>query len=204
VAIEGSVWNGVFQTLAVFDKPEPLDGPYFEETIYVTPSRHPAVGEAEALVARATAALGLTHGPIHAEVRIRDGRPVLIELAARSIGGLCGRALRFGLMGSSLEMLILSQALGIESPAHRQPGAAGVLMVPTPRGGKLNGFQGVEATLGFESVTAFEPAIPVGEVVTPPPEDGRYLGFVFARARTPETVTEALTQAKHTLRPIID
>ena len=201
IAVEASVWDGRFQVLAVFDKPEPLDGPYFEETIYVTPSREPHVEEAVELVRRTTEALGLTHGPIHAEVRIHDGRPVLIEIAARSIGGLCGRALRFGLMGSSLETLILAQALGIDASPHRQPGAAGVLMVPIPNRGLLEGFEGVEETLAIEGITGFEPATHIGDQVAPPPEDGRYLGFVFARAKAPEDVVDALVAAKGTLTP---
>ncbi len=204
MAIEGTVWDGEFRALAVFDKPEPLDGPYFEETIYVTPSLSPELDEATDLVRRATATLGLTHGPIHAEVRVEDGMPTLIEVAARSIGGLCGRALRFGLMGRSLETVILAQALGIESTQARLPRAAGVLMVPTPRAGILAGFAGVAETLAISGVTGFEPAIPVGGSVTPPPEDGRYLAFVFASGSDPETVTTALRAAKKTLIPQID
>ncbi len=204
IAIEGTVWGGEFRVLAVFDKPEPLDGPYFEETIYVTPSRSPKLDEATELVRRATSTLGLTHGPIHAEVRVEDGIPTLIEVAARSIGGLCGRALRFGLMGRSLETVILAQALGIEATQARQPRATGVLMVPTPRAGILAGFAGLEETLAISGVTGFEPAIPVGRSVTPPPEDGRYLAFVFASGSDPESVTRTLRRAKQTLIPQID
>lgn len=203
IAIEGTVWDGEFRMLAAFDKPEPLDGPYFEETIYVTPSRSPALDAVADLVRRAAATLGLTHGPIHAEVRVENGMPTLIEVAARSIGGLCGRALRFGLMGRSLETVILAQALGIDSTPARQPRAAGVLMVPIPRAGTLAGFAGVQETLTIDGVTRFEPAIAVGTSVTPPPEDGRYLGFVFAGGSDPEAVTAALRRAKQTLVPQI-
>lgn len=203
VAVEASVWDGRLEVLAVFDKPEPLDGPYFEETIYVTPSRLSEAEEVVDLVRRAASALGLTHGPVHAEVRVEDGRPTLIEIAARSIGGLCGRALRFGLMGSSLEALILAQALGMQTSPHRQPRASGVLMVPTPKTGTLRGFDGIEATLDLPGITAFEPSIAVGDTVMPPPEDGRYLGFVFAGGANPEAVTESLRSAKRTLVPRI-
>jgi biotin carboxylase len=204
IAVEASLWNGGLDVLAMFDKPEPLDGPYFEETIYVTPG---GLGHEEAIidsVTRATRALGLTHGPVHAEVRLEDGVPHVIEVAARSIGGLCGRAIRFGLMCISLEAAILRRALGDSAPLRRQPRPSGVLMVPIPRQGRLIRFDGVEDTLAIDGVTSFEPAMTAGENVVPPPDDGRYLGFVFAVGSTTQEVERSLRRAKETLRPIID
>src|SRR4051794_2259321 len=147
VALEGLLVRGRLHVLAVFDKPDPLDGPYFEETLYVTPSRHPAPlqDEVAAEVARACVALGLTEGPIHAELRLSAAGPRILEVAARSIGGLCGRALRFG-VGVTLEELILRHALGLGAePPPREQRAAGVLMLPIRRRGVLEEVRGVDA-----------------------------------------------------------
>jgi len=204
VAVEAMAWGDHLEILAIFDKPDPMDGPYFEETIYVTPSRRTDTTEIEHLVGRAASALGITHGPVHAEVRIEDGTPTLVEIAARSIGGLCGRSLRFGLMGSTLEMMILRQALAMEKPGlRRERTAAGVLMVPIPRSGVLLGFEGVAETQAIPGITGFEQTIPTGELVRALPEGDRYLGFVFARSETPEAVETALRAARDTLVPLI-
>lgn len=206
VAVEAMAWDGTLEILAIFDKPEPLDGPFFEETIYVTPTRHPPAIVDSILDAtrRAADALGLTQGPVHAELRISDGRAIIIEVAARSIGGLCGRSLRFGLMGTSLEVMILRQALGMRKAGlRRESDASGVLMVPIPSSGTLAGFDGVDAVLALPAITAFEPGIPIGEQVVPLPEGDRYLGFVFARAASPVEVEVALTAARRLLAPRI-
>jgi biotin carboxylase len=198
VSLEGMLTEGDLATLAIFDKPDPLDGPFFEETIYVTPSRLPesaqkAVAEC---AGRAARALGLSDGPIHAELRINDGGPWLIELAARSIGGLCSRTLRFG-TGMSLEEIILRHALGwpIASLERERP-AAGVMMIPIPRGGILEDVGGLEAAraaAGIEDVTI---SIPKGHTIVPLPEGSRYLGFIFSRAATP---AEAALRRAHAL-----
>jgi biotin carboxylase len=206
VAVEAMAWNGSLEILAIFDKPEPMDGPFFEETIYVTPSRHPhhTVDAILDATRRAAAALQITQGPVHAELRVSAERATVIEVAARSIGGLCGRSLRFGLMGTSLEVMILRQALGMRKTGlHREPGASGVLMLPIPSRGILDGFDGLDAVLALPAITGFEPGVPVGEQVVPLPEGDRYLGFVFARAATPDEVEGALVTAKHLLVPRI-
>ena len=197
VSLEGMLTEGELATLAIFDKPDPLDGPFFEETIYVTPSRlseatQKAVAEGAGGAARA---LGLSDGPIHAELRINDAGPWLIELAARSIGGLCSRTLRFG-TGMSLEEIILRHALGwpIASLERERP-AAGVMMIPIPRGGILDEVRGLEAAravAGIEDVTI---SIPKGHMVVPLPEGSRYLGFIFSRAATPAEAEAALRRA---------
>jgi len=197
VSLEGMLTEGELATLAIFDKPDPLDGPFFEETIYVTPSRlseatQQAVAEG---AGRAARALGLSDGPIHAELRINDAGPWLIELAARSIGGLCSRTLRFG-TGMSLEEIILRHALGwpIASLERERP-AAGVMMIPIPRGGILDEVRGLEAAravAGIEDVTI---SIPKGHAVVPLPEGSRYLGFIFSRAATPAEAEAALRRA---------
>jgi biotin carboxylase len=157
VAIEGLVTGGRFRTLAVFDKPDPLEGPTFEETIYVTPSRLPLRSQTAAIQAAsaAAAAIGLRHGPVHAEVRVRGKSATLVEIAPRSIGGLCSRALIFA-GGRSLEEILLLHALGQPSESLRlSPGASGVLMIPIPRIGTLEGVGGIDrarAVPGVEGV----------------------------------------------------
>jgi biotin carboxylase len=197
VALEGLVVDGRLEVLAIFDKPDPLDGPFFEETIYVTPSRHPAAVR-EAIVhttARAVEALGAVGGPVHAELRLPPGGPVVIEVALRTVGGLCARALRFG-AGTSLEELVIRHALGRSMPApRREEGGAGVMMLPIPRAGTLkavHGLDGARAVAGIEDVVI---AIQPGRVLRPLPEGNEYLGFLFARAGTPADVERALRAA---------
>jgi biotin carboxylase len=196
VAVEGLLQQGELQTLAIFDKPDPLDGPYFEETIYVTPSRKPreTQDEIERLTAQAAAALGLTEGPIHAELRL--GPPIrVLELAARSIGGLCGRSLRFGL-GVSLEELILRHALRLPlDHIRREDLASGVMMLPIRKRGVLQAVHGQEEARATPHIAGLEIALAPGRPVTPLPEGDRYLGFMFAKANAPEEVEAALRAA---------
>ena len=208
VAFEGLLRGGRLQALALFDKPDPLDGPFFAETIYVTPSRLPAAIQhaIEARVAEAATAIGLCEGPIHAELRLGAGRegppggdPVVIEVAARSIGGLCGRALRFG-AGISLEELIIAHALRRELACTRTANATGVLMLPVPRAGVLRAIDGVEAASKVPGIREVTITARVGEDVLPLPEGNKYLGFVFAAADQPEAVIAALRQAHDALR----
>lgn len=205
VALEGLLVGGALRVLALFDKPDPLDGPFFEETIYVTPSRLPRETQAAiaGCAARATAALGLREGPIHAELRVNDRGPWLIEVAARSIGGLCSRTLRFG-TGLTLEEIIVRHALGADLASlerERQP--AGVMMIPIPRAGVLEAVRGQEdakSVPGIEEVTI---TAHLGQALVPLPEGSRYLGFVFARADTPERVEAALREAHQRLAFVI-
>jgi biotin carboxylase len=202
VALEGLLEGGALRVLALFDKPDPLVGPTFEETIYVTPSRLPARIQAAIIdeTTRACAAIGLVEGPIHAELRIHDEAPWMLEVAARSIGGLCSRTLRFG-EGISQEELILRHALGMDTTElGRAAGASGVMMIPVPARGILRGVQGADAareTPGIEDVVI---TIPVGSEVVPLPEGNRYLGFLFARGATPDDVEDSLRTAHSRLR----
>ncbi len=206
VALEGLLDRGHLNVLALFDKPDPLEGPFFEETIYVTPSRLPAAVQnaVTATTARAVTALGLHDGPIHAELRINENGPVIIELAARSIGGLCSRVLRFG-AGISLEELILRHALGFPMESlEREARPAGVMMIPIPRAGRLRqvrGLEGARRMPGIENVTI---TIPLGQEVVPLPEGNKYLGFIFARERTPQKVEAALREAHGRLEFVIE
>ncbi len=199
VALEGLLSRGELTTLAIFDKPDPLDGPFFEETIYVTPSRLPVDTQAAIAdtTARAAAAIGLVAGAVHAELRVNDRGPWVIEVAGRSIGGLCSRALRFGLGDVSLEELILRQAIGLPLEIHksRLPEASGVMMIPIPRAGILRGVAGVEAAAAVQGVTEVAITARPGDRVIPLPEGSRYLGFIFARGGDPAAVEAALRAA---------
>jgi biotin carboxylase len=202
VALEGLLTAGSLQTLAIFDKPDPLEGPYFEETIYVTPSRlAPDVQEAiSARTAEAAAALGLREGPVHAELRINDEGVWLIEMAGRSIGGLCSTVLEFG-AGISLEEIILRHAVGAALPtATRMDHAAGVMMIPIPRGGMLRGVTGIEEAAAVPGVTGVDITAPLHQPLVPLPEGASYLGFIFAQGRTPDDVESALRSAHAALR----
>ncbi len=200
VALEGLLSGGQLSVLALFDKPDPLDGPFFEETLYVTPSRLPAETQAAVadLVLRASRAMGLTEGPVHAEVRIGVAGPVLIEVAARSIGGLCSRTLRFG-TGMSLEEVILRHALGLPAPPPREAAAAGVMMIPIPRAGVLERVTGLEGARAVDGIVEVTITLRPGQRLVPLPEGWRYLGFLFSRAGTPEEAERALRRAHRKL-----
>jgi biotin carboxylase len=201
VALEGLLDNGKLLVLALFDKPDPLDGPYFEETIYVTPSRLPEERQQEIadVVAQAAAALGLRHGPVHAELRLPPGKkPVMVEVAARSIGGSCGRTLRFS-GKTSLEEVILRQAFGLPFSSEREAEAGGVMMIPIPEGGILRKVTGVEEAQAVPLIEEIEITAPMHQKVVPLPEGDSYLGFIFARGESPEVVEAALRQAHQKL-----
>jgi biotin carboxylase len=207
VALEGLLSGGTLRPLALFDKPDPLDGPYFEETIYVTPSRLPAEAQAAVIrcAAQAAAALGLTEGPVHAELRVDPGRAEarMLEIAARSIGGLCSRTLSFG-TGMSLEEIILRHALDLPiASLERERRAAGVMMIPIPRAGKLEAVTGLEAARAVDQIEAVTISAHTGEELVPLPEGHRYLGFIFAKAETAAAAEAALREAHGGLRFVI-
>jgi biotin carboxylase len=209
-AFEGVLEAGRLRTLALFDKPDPLDGPLFEETIYVTPSRadqavQRAIGHA---IGGATAALGLTHGPVHAECRVDDAGIYVLEVAARPIGGLCARALSFtDQKGASagLEELLLRHAIGEPLVEWRlAPGASGVMMVPIPAAGVFRGVQGLERATATPNVWDVQITMKPDQQLVPLPEGASYLGFIFAKAETPEAVERALRDAHRELTFVID
>jgi biotin carboxylase len=209
-ALEGVLERGDLRLLAIFDKPDPLDGPFFEETIYVTPSAL-AAPDQELLVeavAQAARAFGLHHGPIHAECRLHADGVFVLEVAARPIGGLCSRALRFVAPEAtelSLEALLLRHAVGEPLAGYeREAAAAGVLMIPISRAGILktvNGLEGARAVPGIEEIRI---TAKPDQVLLPLPEGGSYLGFVFARAARREEVEAALRAAHTELRVVLE
>lgn len=205
VAIEALLDNTTLHVLALFDKPDPLEGPFFEETIYVTPSRLPAATQ-QAIVdctAQAARALGLRGGPIHAELRVNDNGPWLIEIAGRSIGGNCSQTLRFG-SDSSLEELILRQACGLPLDSLSRAGrAGGVMMIPIPGEGILRGVQGLEEAQAVAGIESIEITAPLHNAIIPLPEGDSYLGFIFAQGEQPEAVEAALRAAHACLKFVI-
>jgi biotin carboxylase len=203
VAVEGLLTRGRLRVLTIFDKPDLLEGPYFEETIYVTPSRLPEemwdrVADCAAATVRA---LGLEHGPVHAEFRVNEQGPWVLEAAPRPIGGLCSRALRFGSKRSLLEELLVRHALRMDGwDLDREDDASGVMMIPVPISGVLEGIQGEElarATPGIEDVQI---TARLHDFIAAWPEGSSYLGFIFARSSSPAEVESALRLAHSHLR----
>ncbi len=230
IAVEGILEAGRLRPLAIFDKPDPLEGPFFEETIYVTPSR---LGERDrvralGMVERAALALGLRHGPVHAELRLDDSGARMLEIAPRSIGGLCGRSLRFVRAGESeeqrrserlaasdlrmgeppwisLESLILRHAIGQRvDDWRREPAASGVMMIPIPRAGILREVRGQDRARAVSGVEELRIGLALGSPVQPPPEGAQYLGFIFARGARAEDVERSLRDAHRALELQID
>ena len=201
-ALEGVMTDGVLRTLAVFDKPDPLDGPFFEETIYLAGSESGAAEapRIEAAVAAAALAMGLRHGPVHAECRVNASGVFVLEVAARPIGGICARSLRFehptATAPMSLEELLLRHALGEDvSGWQRELQASGVMMIPIPRRGLYKGVSGVEAAREVVGVDDVVVTAKVGQLLVPLPEGASYLGFIFAHGETPAAADRALREA---------
>ena len=204
VAVEGLLTGGRLEVLAIFDKPDPLDGPFFEESIYVTPSRLGRIAEARVIecVRRAVSALGLVAGPVHAEVRWHAGEAWLLEAAARTIGGECSKLLRFS-AGHSLEEVVLAAAMGRSLPRGLDSAAAGVMMLPTPRAGTLRRVEGVLEALAVPGVDEVSISAGTGAELVPLPEGSAYLGYIFARGETPGFVERALREAAARLDIVI-
>ena len=209
-AVEALLDRGVLRTLAVFDKPDPLDGPFFEETLYITPSRASAetqrrIGDA---VSDAAAALGLHHGPVHAECRVNGDTVFVLEVAPRPIGGLCSRALRFTEPGGSsvsLEEVLMRHALGEDVKRYsREPDASGVMMIPIPARGVYRRIDGVDEATQIAGVESLQITVKPDVTLVPLPEGNSYLGFIFARGSRPEVVTHSLRAAHARLRIVVD
>ncbi len=196
VAYEGFLHEGRLTTLTLFDKPDPLTGPFFEETIYVTPSQLDAKTQArvEHNVARACAAYGLTTGPVHAELRIDEQDAWILEVASRTIGGDCARVLDQG-SDFNLEELVISLAIG--KPLENRPSqkARGVMMLPIRKGGVLRRVEGIEAARKVKNIDRVDIIVRDGHELVPLPEGNQYPGYLFASADTVDKVTRALREA---------
>lgn len=197
VALEGVLQGGTLRVLALFDKPDQMNGPIFEETRYVTPSRLPDPIQSTIAedVSRACAAAGVTEGPIHAEARINDQGIWLLEIAPRAIGGLCGRVLQ-ATLGMDTTELVLRHVAGLPLPAvSQQGGAAGVMMIPIPASGILKSVEGIESAREVRHISGIEITAHTGQIIAPPPEGASYLGFIFSHAPSPEAAADALLAA---------
>lgn len=206
IALEGLLNNNELTTLAVFDKPDPLEGPYFEETYYITPSRLPTttLTACQQAVLKCCQAYGLTTGPIHAECRIdENNKPWILEVAARTIGGDCGQSLKPS-ADYSLEELVISYAIGEPIKPEPQQHSSGVLMIPVPKAGILKRVEGLTEARNTKHITSLTIDIPNGNEVNCLPESSSYLGFIFAEADTPEEVEQALRQSHDKLEFIIN
>jgi biotin carboxylase len=194
-ALEGLVTTGTLQILAVFEKPDPLDGPFFEETIYLTPPRGQDTSPIADAAELAVRALGLTDGPIHAEMRVNERGVWMLEVAARPIGGLCSRVLRFA-DDVSFEELLLRHAAGQDvSGARLATGAHGVMMIPVPRAGVFDSVTGIDRARALAGVEDLEITVKEGQVLEPLPEGSSYTGFIFARGNSPAEVERTLRAA---------
>ena len=203
VAVEGLLTRGKLRILAIFDKPDPLEGPYFEESIYVTPSRLPEhMQERISDCARETIrALGLEHGPVHAEFRVNEQGPWVLEAAPRPIGGLCSRALRFGPKRVLLEQLLVRHALRMQgSDLDREEDASGVMMIPVPASGVLEALEGEETARATPGVEDVQITARLHDFIAAWPEGASYLGFIFARGTLPAEVQAALRLAHSRLK----
>jgi biotin carboxylase len=196
VALEGLLQAGRLSVLAIFDKPDPLEGPFFEETYYITPTRH-GEPEQQRIVESVTAAcqaLGLREGPVHAEVRINGSQAVIVEVASRTIGGDCARLLRFG-TGHGLEDLVIAHAVGKPLPIEPREGGAGVLMIPISEAGILRRVEGITRARAIPGIEDIVISIRDGYELVPLPEGDSYLGFIFAHASSPAAAEAALRAA---------
>jgi len=202
VAVEGLLTDGQLRILAIFDKPDPLEGPFFEETIYVTPSRlaQSELKAVEGCAIDVVRALGLSHGPVHAEFRVNEQGVWPLEVAPRPIGGLCARALQFQSAERGerigLEELLLCHAVDLPgSDWPREPEASGVMMIPVPQSGILQSVDGEEVARGVPGITEVQITARLHDYIAAWPEGSSYLGFLFARAGNPEEAESALRAA---------
>ena len=205
VALEGFLSNGRLNQLALFDKPEPLIGPFFEETYYITPSRLSRKHQQliHTRVADACNAYGLFEGPVHAELRITNDEAWILEVAGRTIGGECGRLFDLA-SNQDLESLVIANALGRPLPITRIEGAAGVLMIPIPKSGMLRRYDGVETARAVPYIEEVRISAPIGHELVTLPEGSSYLGFIFSRADTAKQAETALREAHRRLSFKID
>lgn len=204
VAVEAMLNNGGLQILTLFDKPEPMEGPFFEETYYITPSR--LTHTQQSLIAQrikdACKAYGLVNGPVHAELRLHNDEAWILEIAARTIGGQCAQLLTYG-TGYSLEELVIRQATGNPIQIKNNGGAAGVLMIPIPEAGILRRVEGLANARRVPYITEVEISVREGYELVPLPEGAAYLGFIFAKGPDPVSVEVALRKSHGFLKFII-
>jgi len=204
IAVEAMLTRGELHILTIFDKPDPLEGPFFEETYYTMPTVLSVAQQSavKRVVQMACAAYGLQEGPIHAECRINDDGVFILEVAARTIGGLCGRLLRFG-TGYSLEEMVLAHAMAMPLTLNRERGAAGVLMIPIPAAGMLKRVEGLLDAHRVPFIEDINIQVREGHELIPLPEGASYLGFIFSRAPSVHEAEQALRDAHACLNFVV-
>jgi len=204
VAVEAMLHHGELDMLAIFDKPDPLEGPFFEETYYITPTSfsEKIQQKVKQTILEACQAYGLSEGPVHAECRINEKGVWILEVAARTIGGMCGRLLSLG-TGHSLEELVLLHAMGKRVEVKKLETAAGVLMIPIPKAGILKRVEGLLQAQRTPYINDVTIDVREGYELIPLPEGNSYLGFIFAEAPTVQKAEQALRDAHACLNIVI-
>lgn len=196
IAFEGYLDHGTLHTLTIFDKPDPLTGPFFEETIYVTPSSlsQSVQMSIRDVIQHACDVYGLTTGAIHAECRIDEqDRVWILEIASRTIGGDCGRTLADD--GFGIEELAISLAIGSPVDIQLSEQARGVMMIPIREAGLLKRVEGLLEANKVNLIDSIDIIIPQGHELTPLPEGNQYLGYIFASGDSSEEVVDAIREA---------
>lgn len=196
IAYEGFLQNGQLETITIFDKPDPLVGPYFEETIYVTPSTlsNELQRSIKEVIQEACKAYGLVTGAIHAECRIDSENKIwILEIASRTIGGDCARMLDNENFG--IEELAISLAISRPVEVVMPEQARGVMMIPIRQKGLLKRVEGLLEANKVKHIDKIDIIINEGHELIPLPEGNQYLGYIFASADTAEQVTAAIREA---------
>lgn len=196
--VELLMHEGKPYSLAVFEKPDPLEGPYFEEGIYVTPIRRDEKIRSllvEAAI-RGSRALGIETGPCHCELRLSGELPYILEIAARPIGGFCSQVFA-DLMGFDLHDLVLQNAVGLPvmPPPIADGVALGVMMLPVPGRGNLARVSGVDRALDIDGIMSVKIHVEAGSRILPYPEQSCYIGTVLATGSSADEVVARLKSA---------
>jgi hypothetical protein len=202
--VEGLLSGGNWQTIIIFGKPNPLEGPFFEETIYIAPPDLEIGVKRNMIevVRRACAVYGLEHGPIHAECRVNEAGVWLIELTPRTIGGKCSRLFELG-TSVALEDIVILNSLGRQVSISPPTEFIGVMMIPVPGPGIVRRIEGINAASSVEHIEAIEIDVKPGQQLVPWPEGSSYPGFIFARGSRSQLVLNALNKAHKTLRFVL-
>ena len=205
-ALEGTIINSELKKIVIFDKPVEYKHPYFEESIYITPSELSSEAEKRvvSIVDKACKKIGLEDGPVHVEFKINENQIFIIEINPRMIGGLCSRCLSFGLFKVSLEEIILHAFMNNElKNIELLNNYVGVLMIPTPKSGKFISINKKELE-NIQNISNVEITVPEGSDLLEPPYGDKYLGFAFSQGIDKKTVNESLLTAMNLANPIIE
>lgn len=196
IAYEGYLQNKKLNTITIFDKPDQLTGPYFAETIYVTPSSldNDLQLAIKMEIEKSCKAYGLVTGSIHAECRIDKNNKVwILEIASRTIGGDCARILDNN--NYSLEEMAILLSIGKNITIKKSKKARAVMMIPIKQKGLLKRVEGLSLANKVKHIDSIDIIINQGHELIPLPEGNQYLGYIFSSADTSEKATEAIRMA---------